>query len=205
MADERNLRETLDLLDVLESDASLSQKSLSERIGVAVGLVNMIVRRAVRKGFIKVSQAPVRRYAYYLTPKGLAEKSRLVSEYLQVSLDFYRYARADYCRTLERARAMGHKRVALVGAGELAEIAMLSAGDLGISLKAVVDVESIRTSIQGIPVVRSVDDLDVDVYLLTDGRDPQAAYDRLVAQVGAEKVLAPALLRIARERAKSED
>ncbi len=202
MAEERNLRETLDLLDVLASDASLSQKSLSERIGVAVGLVNMLVRRAVRKGYIKVSQAPVRRYAYYLTPKGFAEKSRLVSEYLQVSLDFYRHARADYCRTLERARAMGHTRIALVGAGELAEIAILSAGDLGISLVAVMDAETNRMSVQGVPVVRSSDDLDVDVFLLTDGRDPQAAHDRLAARFGSARVLAPALLRIIPDRAK---
>ena len=40
-------------------------------------------------------QVPLNRYAYYLTPQGFAEKSRLTAEYLAASFDFFRRARGD--------------------------------------------------------------------------------------------------------------
>ena len=45
------------------------------------------------KGLVKMSQVPLNRYAYYLTPQGFAEKSRLTAEYLSVSFNFFRRAR----------------------------------------------------------------------------------------------------------------
>ena len=85
----------LNLLSALEAGTSESQASLARRIGAAVGLVNALLRRSVRKGYVKMTSAPARRYTYYLTPKGFAEKSRLTAEYLAFSLDFFRRARRD--------------------------------------------------------------------------------------------------------------
>jgi DNA-binding MarR family transcriptional regulator len=59
-----------------------SQRRLASELGVAVGLVNAYLRRCINKGLVKVRDAPARRYAYYLTPNGFAEKSRLTVEYL---------------------------------------------------------------------------------------------------------------------------
>ena len=54
----------------------------------------------MKKGFVKAKAAPYKRYAYYLTPKGFNEKSRLVAQYLEVSLDFFRTARTPIHRAL---------------------------------------------------------------------------------------------------------
>src|SRR4051812_16616127 len=78
------------LFTAIESGTDDTQISLSKRVGVAVGLVNALLKRAARKGLVKVTSAPARRYKYYLTPKGFAEKSRLVAEYLNDSLSFFR-------------------------------------------------------------------------------------------------------------------
>lgn len=63
-----------DLIMELEEDAAVSQHKLSKKLGIAAGLVNILMKRAVNRGFIKMKQIPARRYAYYLTPKGFAEK-----------------------------------------------------------------------------------------------------------------------------------
>src|SRR5271157_788176 len=90
--DERIL---LDLLNSVERDGGQSQRRLASELGIALGLVNAYLRRCVNKGLIKVSHAPARRYVYYLTPQGFAEKSRLTVEYLTSSFSFFRQARAD--------------------------------------------------------------------------------------------------------------
>ena len=66
-----------------------------EKRRIALGLANAYLRRCVRNGLVKMSQVPLNRYAYYLTPQGFAEKSRLTAEYLAVSFNFFRRARGD--------------------------------------------------------------------------------------------------------------
>ena len=67
----------LGVLTVVERDANTSQRGISRELDVALGLANAYLKRCVRKGLIKIKQVPRRRYAYYLTPRGFAEKSRL--------------------------------------------------------------------------------------------------------------------------------
>ena len=64
-------------------------------LDIALGLVNAYIRRCIKKGLVKVTQAPAGRIAYYLTPSGFAEKLRLTIEYLSYSFSFFRQAEAD--------------------------------------------------------------------------------------------------------------
>jgi DNA-binding MarR family transcriptional regulator len=192
-----NLVETVKLLGNVAGQESPNQRAIARQIGISVGLVNALVHRAVHKGLIKIKEAPARRYAYYLTPKGFAEKSRLVAEYLDLSLTFFRTARQEYTELFARCAAAGRTRVVLCGAGELAEIASLAASGHDVALVAVLDRETNNTRVAGLPVVRDVADLGVaDVLVLTDGRRPQEVYDALVADVGEERVHAPSFLRV---------
>lgn len=185
------------MLDAVSTGSVSSQKFLADRVGIAVGLVNALLRRAVNKGLVKVSQAPLRRYAYYLTPKGFAEKSRLVTEYLRSSLDFFRQARGEYAELLRRADSCGYRRLALVGAGDLAEIAALSAADARIGLIGVVDARTNREQICGLPVVRRLTDFGkLDAVILTDTQTAQASYAVLARHFDAERILVPSLLRV---------
>ena len=97
----------LGVLNVVERDSQISQRLISRELGVALGLANAYLKRCVRKGFIKISQVPKRRYAYYLTPQGFAEKARLTGEYLSVSLSFFRTAREQMSELLAGCAANG--------------------------------------------------------------------------------------------------
>ena len=85
----------LGLLDAVEQDRAHSQRHLASELGIALGLVNAYLKRCMKKGLVKMRQAPARRYAYYLTPQGFAEKSRLTVEYLSFSFGFFRQAKTD--------------------------------------------------------------------------------------------------------------
>ncbi|RDV03179.1 MarR family transcriptional regulator [Undibacter mobilis] len=192
-----NLAETVQLLDNVAGQDAPNQRALARKIGISVGLVNALVHRAVRKGLIKVKEAPTKRYAYYLTPKGFAEKSKLVAEYLDYSLTFFRAARQEYHDIFERCAVAGHKRVVLCGAGELAEIATLAVNGLGIDIVGVLDHETNQGQVAGLPVLRSLANLQPDeVVVITDGRQPQATCDWLIAAIGPQRILVPPFLRV---------
>ena len=143
----------LGLLTSIERDSAVTQRKLAGDLGIALGLANAYLRRCVRKGLVKMRQAPLNRYAYYLTPQGFAEKSRLTAEYLAVSLDFFRRARSDCMDLFQQCAAREWRMVALYGAGELAEIAVLSAGESGVGIVCVVDPEWAGRNCAGLAVV----------------------------------------------------
>jgi len=116
----------LRLLSSIERDSAITQRKLAGHLGIALGLANAYLRRCIRKGFVKVTRVPLNRYAYYLTPQGFTEKSRLTADYFSASLNFFRRARGDCRALLAQCATDGWSRVALYGAGDLAEIAMLS-------------------------------------------------------------------------------
>jgi DNA-binding MarR family transcriptional regulator len=193
---------TLGLLNALEDGEPVSQRGLSVRLGVALGLTNSLIKRCVRKGLIKISTAPARRYAYYLTPKGFQEKARLTAEYLAASLDFYRRSRAEYMGLVEYCASRNWRRVALYGISELAEIATVAGNEVGFEFVLVIGDDHSSDTFCNIPVIRSLDELDagkIDAVILTDTVAPQASYERLRNHVKADRVLAPDVLKISRQ------
>jgi DNA-binding MarR family transcriptional regulator len=185
----------LSLLESVERDQAVSQRRLAADLGIALGLVNAYLKRCVKKGWVKVSEAPARRYAYYLTPHGFAEKSRLTVEFLSYSFSFFRAARADCAEALAAARAQGLRRIVLAGASDLAEISTICAVENDIEIVGVVDAGACHDRFVGLPVLKSWDDADgCDGALLTDLKTPTETLARAVAQFGVERVFVPALL-----------
>src|SRR5882757_2790655 len=119
----------------VEAEKTRSMLGLLESVerGGAHGLVNAYLKRCITKGLVKVSGAPARRYAYYLTPHGFAEKSRLTVEYLSESFSFFRLAKADCTQVFDAAKASGFSRLVLAGKSDLAEIAILCAVDAAVT------------------------------------------------------------------------
>jgi DNA-binding MarR family transcriptional regulator len=189
-------RIVLGLLESVERDGAASQRRLAAELGIALGLVNAYLKRCMKKGWVKVTEAPARRYAYYLTPHGFAEKSRLTVEYLSYSLSFFREARTDCAEALEQARAAGCNRIVLAGASDLAEIATICAHDSGVAIVGVVDAESEGDRFLSLPVIRSFADADTrcDAVLLTDLKNPTETLARATERFGEERVFVPAVL-----------
>ena len=197
---------TLRLLDDVDGERLTSQRAAALHLGIAVGLANAYLKRCVRKGWVKVRQVPARRYAYYLTPQGFAEKSRLTAEYLGYSFSFFRNARAQCVDLLEAAMRRGAGRVLLVGDGDLAEIATLAAREAEIELVGVWAPGCNRTSIAGVPVLADLPDPgSFDDALLTDIRAPQQRFDELSRRIAPDRILVPGILRVSRRDAREDD
>jgi DNA-binding MarR family transcriptional regulator len=199
-----NARIVLGLLESVERDGAQSQRKLASDLGIALGLVNAYLKRCVKKGLVKIGQAPPRRYAYYLTPHGFAEKSRLTVEYLSNSFSFFRRAREDCASVLKAVHARGWTRVALVGVSDLAEIATVCALQQGIAIVAVVDAKAKSDRFVGRPLVPSIDAIPggFDALVLTDLETTPETLKTVLNTVEPERVFVPALLGLRLDRTR---
>ena len=186
---------TLELLEAIEQNSGVTQRHLARRMGVALGLANSYLKRCVRKGLVKIKQAPANRYMYYLTPHGFAEKSRLTTEYLSYSFAFYRRASTSCARTLEQCRDAGHNSVGLYGASDLAEIAALQAIEVGVQIACLCDPAGSRSRFLDHPVVSTPGESPpLDAWLFTALDDSRAALRELNARCGSIPVYVPSVL-----------
>jgi DNA-binding Lrp family transcriptional regulator len=126
----------LQLLETVEQNARVTQRSLASHMGIALGLTNIYIKRLVRKGCIKCVNVQSNRIAYLITPRGVAEKARLTYEFMQYSLHLYKDARR-HLHVLVRERAAEGQRLAIYGSGEAAELAYLSLRELGVEPVAI--------------------------------------------------------------------
>lgn len=195
---EREEQLMLELLDAVGARSDLSQRHLARRMGVALGLANSYLKRCIRKGFIKISEAPANRYLYYLTPKGFAEKSRLTAKYLASSLAFYRKASDACLRSFQVCRARGFRRLVLCGVSDLAEIASLRAPEAEIVVLGFYDPHSPRRRFAQRPVWQRFEEIDrADAFLLTDLNAPTLFLEHIRGLVGeADRIIVPDILGI---------
>jgi EPS-associated MarR family transcriptional regulator len=80
-------------MKILHEDPNISQRDLALALGISLGKVNYCLKALIEKGWVKAknfkhSQRKLA-YAYYLTPQGLQEKSRVTVSFLRRKLDEY--------------------------------------------------------------------------------------------------------------------
>ncbi len=194
------------LLNHVEREAHVSQRQLAAELGIALGLVNIYMKRCVKKGLIKVQQVPSRRYAYFLTPTGFVEKARLASEFLTWSLSFFRRARTECSDLMIDAKQRGWARIAFSGGSDLAEIAVLCATEQGLRVVAIVDASMTKPNVLGVPVCASMDKVMPcpDGWMITGIQNAQTLYDMAVVHAGVNNVLTPTMLSV-RKSAQAQE
>ena len=170
----------LQLLNEVEQNAGVTQRTLSNNLGVALGLTNLYLKRLARKGYIKITTIPRHRIKYLLTPQGMAEKSRLTYLYMQYSLTYYRQMRERLRVVLtERAKA-GAKRVVVYGTGELAELAYISLREMDLTLVGFVDGNEGTFLSYPLWPVEALPNWEFDTVLIADLDEAKKVQARLV-------------------------
>ncbi len=172
----------LKLLEAVENDSRVTQRNLSTKLGIALGLTNVYLKRLVRKGYIKCVNVQSNRITYLITPRGIAEKARLTYEFMDYSLHLFAEVRQHLRVALQGCAAAG-KRVAICGRGEAAEIAYLSLKEFGLEPVAIFDDEDGHVFL-GMPV-RPISRARAGAVRHDDRRHPRplGSADRVADQV----------------------
>ena len=122
----------LRLLTEVEGKPEATQRELSQRVGIALGLTNVMFRNLAQKGYLRVTQAHWKRWLYALTPEGFSHKIRLTVAYIHRVLDHYQNVRQTLREQLEPLALNAESRVAIYGTGEFAELVYLGLKEIGI-------------------------------------------------------------------------
>lgn len=141
------------LLSEVADEKPVSQRELAKRLNIALGLVNSYIKNFVAKGFIRIKNYPHNRYAYLLTPHGIAEKARLAYQHAHYFTNLYTVTRQDYLKLFRELAERGIHRVVFCGVDEVAEIAWLSLQEAGLELADVMDDDRAGTIFMGREVV----------------------------------------------------
>ncbi len=179
---------SLQILDELSNNDSLTQRDLSSRLGIALGLVNTYIKNLVKKGYITVRAIPPKRYTYYLTPKGFTEKTRLTYHLLQDYTRIYREARSSVKKLFHHMERAGMKKVVFAGADEVAEIAYITLQETGMGLAGVVDEERAGNTFFGKTVqpIRSIQAMQYDCIVVTSYLHGEEIYKQIL-KTGVDK------------------
>jgi len=159
--DEAFLKETRSMLDLkaleeIEKNPKISQRELSNRLGVALGITNPLLKTLAHKGLIKIRGTNNRTLTYHLTHAGVLAKSRLAMRWTLNTIEFYRQARHRIADRLGYLAQQGVTSVALYGVGELTEIAVIVAPEVGLKVSHIIG-EQIADStrkVLDIPIVQ---------------------------------------------------
>ena len=129
----------LQFLEELEKTPNLSQRELSNKFGIALGVTNACLKRMVRRGWIRLTKVPPRRIGYYLTPKGFAEKASLTMTFLSYNIHHYSNLKAKITEKLLEMESEGVKRVIFWGVSDEMEITYVTLQGTEMELVAIVD------------------------------------------------------------------
>lgn len=125
----------LTLLDQIEHDPDITQASLANQLGVAIGTVNWHLKRLITKGAIKVKRAERKKLRYIITPEGLALRARLTVDYIQQSFSLYRLIRGRVAEILPQITAEGYSSVRIKAEGDIADVMRLTCLENGITIE----------------------------------------------------------------------
>ena len=173
---------TLKILEGVGNKYSPSQRDLARELNISVGLVNSFIKRLYIKGYVKATTIPSKRIKYILTPKGMAEKTRLTYKFIQYSYQFYRTSRQKLRRLFAGLESQGVRCIVFCGASDLAEIAFLSLQETTLDLVAVVDDNHFGKKVLGRRVIDShrLAQVSFDLIVVTEDTQRDIVLDKLM-------------------------
>lgn len=128
----------LNLLEHIEENPDITQASLADQLGVAVGTVNWHIKRLVDKGYVKVKRAQRKKLRYIITPSGIAFRARLTFRYIEWSLLLYRKTRQRVSELLDELKSAGYRHVRIhvqdQGPDDIMDICRLTCLEHGIEV-----------------------------------------------------------------------
>jgi len=133
------------ILNAIATGERITQRSLASDLGVALGLTNLLIRRLVGKGYVKVVGVGTRHVRYLMTSAGWEALGNATRLSLENTVHLYTQTREQIASSLNSVSQQcaphptGEKRVIFYGAGDVAEIAYVSLQRTDLTLVGVVD------------------------------------------------------------------
>jgi DNA-binding MarR family transcriptional regulator len=173
----------LNILQELEKNPVISQRELSNKFGIALGVTNACLKRMARRGWIRIMGLSHRRIRYYLTPQGFAEKAKLSVHLISWTVQHYAALKDIFGEKLLEMEASGIERVVFYGVGDEMEIAYVTLQGVQLKLVGIVeDEEKVgEKEVFGFPLtgISQIESLRPDAVLITSFTEPMRRVEKL--------------------------
>jgi len=182
----------LQLLEEIEQNPRVSQRELSNKFGIALGVTNACIKRMARRGLIRLKGFPPRRIAYYLTPKGFSEKAKLTLHFFSYNIQHYAEMKKVISGRLLEMQEDGIRRIAFYGVSDEMEIAYITLQGSEIKLAGIIDENEMEKGKKmfghRVMGLKEVKNLKVDAILVTSMKEQAVSVKALMKQTGLDSI-----------------
>lgn len=180
------------MLEEISRDSVASQRKLSKRLGVALGVTNACLKKMVNKGYVKIKGINHKRISYFLTPEGFSEKTRLTYHFLEYTIHYYTTLKKNLSEKLDAISKEGIRRVVYYGAGDVMEVTFVTMHQTNLELLGIIDDDKEKQgkkmfgfSIQG---PESIKELKPEAVIITSIRYKEKIAERISADRELSKI-----------------
>jgi DNA-binding MarR family transcriptional regulator len=118
------IKETLnerefELINIIGTELGNSQRVLSRQLNLSLGMTNILIKRLITKGYIRIKQLNKRKVEYFLTPKGFAEKMQKSLKYTRKTLESIQFIKEALKGILREYYEQGVRKFYLVGKSDI--------------------------------------------------------------------------------------
>ena len=123
--DSLNERE-FELINIIGAELGANQRDLSKKLDISLGMTNLLIRRLVAKGYIRIRQLNQKKTQYILTPKGFSEKYQKSINYTLKTLRSIGLIRQQLNIVIQRLYDQGERNFLILGNSDLTELVEMS-------------------------------------------------------------------------------
>lgn len=182
----------LNLLQELEKNPVVSQRELSHKFGIALGITNACLKRMARMGWIRIMNLDHRKIGYYLTPKGFAEKTKLTLHLISWTIQHYSTLKGIIEKILSEMENAGVSRVVFYGVSDEMEIAYITLQGVNLNLVGIIEDQDkmSKKEIFGFELkdIDQIDSMNPDAVLITSLSGQNERMERLKRFTDVQKL-----------------
>jgi len=182
----------LRLLEELEKNPVVSQRELSHKFGIALGVTNACLKRMARKGWIRIRDFNRRKIEYCLTARGFEEKARLTFRLISSTVQHYSVLKRIISQRLLEMQRDGLKRIVFYGLSDEMEVAYVTFQGVDLRLVGIVedDEKMMPQIVLGFEIepVSRVQELKPDGILITSLTENGKKRERLEEIYGSNSI-----------------
>ena len=173
---------TLLLLEAIAKEEFQSQRDLSKKLKISLGLVNSVIKNLTAQGICKIVNGPKSKVKYLLTSLGEAEKTKLTKQFIAHSIDYYKTIKQRVSDILSGLLEAGKTKIVLYGTGEITEIACILLDNYNLDKVMIIDDQKANQKICGVKVNMENEMLyfDYDAVLINDSENTDHTIKHLI-------------------------
>lgn len=154
-----------ELINIIGAELASNQRDLSRRMALSLGMTNMLVRRLISKGYIRIQQLNKRKVQYILTPQGFTEKMRKSVKYTIKTINSIGLIKSQLKALLQKLYGEGERKFFVLGESDfvtLVEWVLREVASSGCSFDPLKDLPTGK--IDGVILICREDVGDINLY-----------------------------------------